>query len=558
MSGPATYSGEGIVTATETVVQPLRRASHRRPARKTRAVPRTLMAVPIAAVLIMQASISFRLLNTVGASGDESLYIYSGHQLIYEMWHGGGSPYYENYFSGAPVIYPVLAAMLDHVGGLVLVRLISGLFMLAATVLLFATARHLFGYWPAVIAAGLFAALGITQGLGAYATFDALALMLMAFAAYCAVKAANTGRWLLAIPIVLLFANATKYASVLFDPVVIMLAALMLHAEGWRRVWHRAATLAGVTSFLLVIAIALAGTAYFHGILFTTVARKTGTGVLNLSPANTSTILTYSWDRIGLIVVFGALAMIIALATPRERSSFPLLALLVIAGLLVTLEAIHLQDLTSVNKHDDFGAWFTAMAAGYTLARGVELIRSPYGRAVWAISALLGVPAALHFYGSHGPIAPTGSMADASQIVAYLQVNSSDHYLMGGKLDEAILYDFHLPIPWWRVTTDSYVKYPIPGRGGNASGSVPGRVCNSLAAGCVYIQGPEAARAAISAHWFAVVCFIGQNHLPIDRLELDTVRATPGYLLISIAGGQTYIYVPDFPNRGLGRLPRPR
>ena len=25
------------------------------------------------------------------------LYIYSGHQLIYEMWHGGGSPYYEGY-----------------------------------------------------------------------------------------------------------------------------------------------------------------------------------------------------------------------------------------------------------------------------------------------------------------------------------------------------------------------------------------------------------------------------------------------------------------------------
>jgi 4-amino-4-deoxy-L-arabinose transferase-like glycosyltransferase len=507
------------------------------------------MAVPVGAVLIMQAFLSYRLLNVTGASGDEALYIYSGHQLIYEMWHGGGSPYYENFFSGAPVIYPVLAAMLDHVGGLVLVRLVSGLFMLAATGLLFATARHLFGYWPAVIAAGLFAALGITQGLGAYATFDALALMLMAFAAYCAVKAANIARWLLAIPVVLLLANSTKYASVLFDPVVIMLAALTIRAEGWRRVWHRAATLTAVTLSLLVIVIVLAGSAYFHGILFTTVDRKTGTGVLNLNPASTSTILMYSWHRIGLIVIFGALAMIVALAVPRERSSFPLLALLVIAGLLVTLEAIHLQDLTSVDKHDDFGAWFTAMAAGYALGRGAELIRTRYAQAAWAITALLGVPAALHFYGSHGPIAPTGNMADASQIVPYLKVNSSDQYLMGGKLDKAILYDFHLPIPWWRVTTDSYVKYPIPGRGGNASGSAPGRVCNVPAAGCIYLQGPAGARAAIRAHRFAVVSFIGQNHLPIDRLELDTVRTTPGYLLVSIAGGQTYIYVPDFPNR---------
>ena len=129
----------------------------------------------------MQAFVSCRLLYATGAANDEALYIYSGHQLIHEMWHGGGSPYYETYFSGAPVIYPVLAAILDHLGGLVLARLVSCVFMLIATSLLFATARQLFGYWPAVIAAALFAALGITQGLGAYATFDALALMLMAW-----------------------------------------------------------------------------------------------------------------------------------------------------------------------------------------------------------------------------------------------------------------------------------------------------------------------------------------------------------------------------------------
>ena len=61
--------------------------------------------------------------------------------MIHELWHGGGSPYYETFFSGAPVLYPVLAAMLDHVGGLVLVRLMSGVFMLGATWLLYATTR---------------------------------------------------------------------------------------------------------------------------------------------------------------------------------------------------------------------------------------------------------------------------------------------------------------------------------------------------------------------------------------------------------------------------------
>ena len=310
------------MTAAEAPVRPLSRTGHRRPTGRRRGL-RTLAAAPVAAILVMQAVMSFRLLNITGASGDEALYIYSGHQLIHELWHGGGSPYYENYFSGAPVIYPVLAAMLDHVGGLTLARAVSGLFMLIATGLLFATARRLFGYWPAVIAAGLFAALGITQGLGAYATFDAMALMLMAGAAYCAVRAASNARWLLAIPVVLLIANATKYASVLFDPVVIMLAALTLQAGGWRRVGHRAAILAGVTASLLAIVVVLAGTSYLHGILFTTLDRKTGTGVLNLNPADPSAIFMYSWDRIGLIVLLGVLSMIVALVIPRERSSLP-------------------------------------------------------------------------------------------------------------------------------------------------------------------------------------------------------------------------------------------
>jgi hypothetical protein len=123
---------------------------------------------------------------------------------------------------------------------------------------------------------------------------------------------------------------------------------------------------------------------------------------------------------------------------------------------------------------------------------------------------------------------------------------------MGGRLDDAILYGYHLTIPWSRVVNDNYVKYPLPGQGGNASGSIPGRVCDTPAPGCVYLQGTVGARAAIRAHWFAVVSFIGQNHLSIDKAELDTVRTTSGYLLVSTAGGPTYIYVPDYPTGGSG------
>ena len=51
-----------------------------------------------------------------------------------------------------------------------------------------------------------------------------LLLLLIAAAAYCAVRSVRSTRCLLLIPVILLVANATKYASVLFDPVVVGLA----------------------------------------------------------------------------------------------------------------------------------------------------------------------------------------------------------------------------------------------------------------------------------------------------------------------------------------------
>ena len=86
--------------------------------------------LPLAVILAVQTVLSARLIPLSIATGDESLYIYSGHQLIYEMWHGGGSPYYETFFSGSPYLYPVMAAVIDHVGGLAAVRLASLFFML--------------------------------------------------------------------------------------------------------------------------------------------------------------------------------------------------------------------------------------------------------------------------------------------------------------------------------------------------------------------------------------------------------------------------------------------
>ena len=54
------------MTATETVVQPLRRTSHRRPASKTWPAQRVLAVVPVVVVLVMQAVMSYRLIYATG------------------------------------------------------------------------------------------------------------------------------------------------------------------------------------------------------------------------------------------------------------------------------------------------------------------------------------------------------------------------------------------------------------------------------------------------------------------------------------------------------------
>ena len=76
-----------------------------------------------------------------------------------------------------------------------------------------------------------------------------------------------------------------------------------------------------------------------------------------------------SWDLIGLIAALGGLALMVALPLRRERSNLLVLALLFLAGILVTAENLHLHNDQSLCKHDDFGVWFTPIAANVQLPR---------------------------------------------------------------------------------------------------------------------------------------------------------------------------------------------
>jgi dolichyl-phosphate-mannose-protein mannosyltransferase len=523
------------------------------------AIPKVLAVVPLLAILGTQVVLSVRLLRVSAASGDESLYIYAGHQEIYELFHGGGNPYYENWFSGAPVIYPVLAALVDHLGGLVLVREMSLAFMLTATTLLYATTRRVFGYFPAVTAAGLFAVLGVTQGLGTLATYDAMSLALMAFAAYCAVRARDDGaRWLLIVPLALLGANATGYATVLFDPVVIGLASLVLHRHGWRRTIQRAASLTTATGVALAGTAIVAGTGYLEGAMFTTFGRSGGTAgeQFGWQPATPLGIAQLSWKTQGLIICLGFAGLAASLLLERRRSPLLLLALFTIAGTLVTIENMRLRSWVSLAKHDDFGAWFACIAAGYALARAAELARTWYLKAAVISVSLTAVVLAGVMYSDQADIsgapasvgfsvhihqeqaATAAQLRTFSRLKPYLQLGPQGRYLLAGTINTQIIYDEHLNMHWWQYANDSYIKYPVPGLGGNAAGASKGD----------YLYGTPGYSAAIHAHWFALISLIGNYHNAHDAAILAAVKSTPGYVLLTTAGGApTYIWAPDYP-----------
>src|SRR4029077_1349177 len=143
--------------------------------------------------------------------------------------HSAPIPPFPTYFSGAPVIYPPVGALADSMGGLAGARILSLVFMLGATALLWGAAGRLFGRRAAFFAAALFAVSGPTLHLGAFATYDALSVVLVALAAWCVVRAGGRGEgtgWMVAAGTALAAANAAAYSSVLLDPVVVALAAL--------------------------------------------------------------------------------------------------------------------------------------------------------------------------------------------------------------------------------------------------------------------------------------------------------------------------------------------
>ena len=319
---------------------------------------------PLVAVLVVQAALSLRLIGADTAFEDEATYLWAGH-LEWANWlHGTPIPPFSSYFSGAPVIYPPIGALADSVGGLTAARLLSLAFMLGATALLWSAASRLYGSRAAFFAAALFAVCGPTLHLGSFATYDAMAVFLIALAAWCVIGAGDsgdaTGR-MVAAGAVLALANAAAYSSALFDPIVILLALLTAFPKpGGKVAARRIAILLVVLVTLLLLGLLIGGSSYVGGFDRTTLMRVPGA-------ASWLTVLRDSWSWTGIITVLAVCGVIISLANRQGRARTWLLVVLTVAAILGPLEQARLHTAASLDKHVGLGAWFAAIAAGYAV-----------------------------------------------------------------------------------------------------------------------------------------------------------------------------------------------
>jgi 4-amino-4-deoxy-L-arabinose transferase-like glycosyltransferase len=461
---------------------------------------------PLLIVLAVQVGLSLRLVWSNTAFQDEALYLRAGH-LEWARWlHGAQIPNFPSYFSGAPVIYPPLGALADSIGGLTAARILSLCFMLGVTSLLWATTVRLYGQRAAVLAAGLFATVAGTQFMGALATYDAPALFLLALATWMGVRSADCQIWpriALAVTagLTLAAADAVKYATVLYTPVVLLAVILAV----WRQHGSAAslvAALAALWSWAIsaVVVVAIGGRDYWRGITTSTLARPQ-------SSIPVATVLQRAYVWTGLILLLAVLGAVLASRSAERGKLLP--AGLAAAVLIAPAVQAWLHTTVSLQKHVVFGAWFAAIAAGYAMAR---MSRVDPGRG-WA--AVMALPiAASTLFGSMGQAAAMYRVWPNSAVVVH-DLRSAIRAHPGRYLAEDYdveAYYLRADVPWQRWSSTYTFGYP-----GTRTGA------------------PSYA-AAIKRHFFSLVIINFGDTAATDSQITADMRHAGGYQIVARAG----------------------
>jgi len=490
--------------------------------------------VPLLLVLAVQAVLSLLLIRSDTAFQDEAAYLWAGH-LEWSHWlHGTPIPPFAAYYSGAPVLYPPLGALADSAGGLAGARVLSLIFMLGTTVLLYFVARRLSGRQAAFFAAVLFAIAAPTIHLGSFATYDAMAEFFVALSVAVIVGAGvrkdAAGR-MIAAAVILALANATAYSTVLYDPVVILFALLSgFPRPGGRLAIGRSLIMLAVLATLLTVGVLAGGNQYLHGIGQTTVLRVHGTD-------SAFSVLTSGWSWVGIILVIALCGTAVSYVGHEHWSRIWLFGLLSIAAVLATADQANLHTLASLNKHVDLGLWFAAVPAGYVVDRLIRAAPAGSTRAVTsgACVVALAFPLMLGFRQAE---AFATAWPDSTSFVRILRPILAR--VQGPVLVEdpsPAEYYLHAESHWKRWSSTRNIVLPSGASTGGPSAS----------AGVVGPGDPAAFARFIAEGYFTIVALNFGDTTTLDHAIVADMHRSGDYKIISVvpygsAGGTYVIY----------------
>ncbi len=398
-------------------------------------------------VLVLQAALTVRLSNS--AFQDEATYVFAGHRVL-ALWLHGTPTYdhYSSYFSGAPFLYPVVAAVADGVDGLEAARALSLMCALVTTVLLYLVGRRLFDPAVAVAAAFVFAVAEPTLVMGRLATYDAAALLLVALAVWIGVRWSTSSLpALVLMPPVLVLAIFTKYAALLYVPAAIAVTAIAVARDRGRRpALIHAATVTGLVAALSAAFLA-AAPQLWDGMFSTTLHRSPGGDT--------------RWEVASDAAAFVGLALLIAGVgavlycrknppIPLDATPRPLRILLAVvllaAGLAAPVNQILTQTTQSLHKHVGFGLWFAAPLAGVAL---MGLLRT---RSWWRVAILAALCVGLVWNGMTQSARKFQDWPDSAEVVSTLRTmvrpDSGRYLVEEHEVPRYYLRDITEPYQW--------------------------------------------------------------------------------------------------------------
>lgn len=372
--------------------------------------------------LVVQAVIALRLRNS--AFQDEALYLATGHWLLQD-WAGGppltSAP--EGWFTGAPQLYPVLAALLDSAGGLGLVRTASTVLLLVTTAAVAWSASsvvHLRGgaltsddaddadgcdddgagggartaRRAAAGAALVVAATGPLVALGHFASMDAAACACLAWALALGLHAVRRGEprwawWGAGAGILLGLAVLLKYTSGIAVPFVLLALVGAVPSVGRARAVRVAAVAAGTGALVLVLSALTWGRALVAGFVSSTLARQP------VAPAPASELALEVLRDAGLPLLLAVAGAFVVL---RHQ---PLLgAALGLGALAPAVLQVVTGEQVSLYKAPALGMVLGAVAAGVLVAAARARWASALVATALVVAVVLGVGTVSRLFGS--------------------------------------------------------------------------------------------------------------------------------------------------------------